>query len=217
MEKEKESELKTTEMSDMTLSAFLEKLASEEPVPGGGSVAALSGALGAALIAMYCRIGVHQNNLAKDAEVILQNGITKAIQLQTELTRMITLDSLAYGEVMAAFKLPKSSDDEKKLRQAAIQDAFKKAVEAPLQTLRMSIECVSLIPQMGPHGNSSAFSDLKVAQYLCQAGAKSALENIEVNLPYIKDGKFLTRIGEAVTALRGSLEQAISQKIEKPS
>jgi methenyltetrahydrofolate cyclohydrolase len=215
--KEKKSELEAGDMTSMTLSAFLEKLSSEEPVPGGGSVAALSGALGAALITMYCRIGMNQQMTSRNAQDVLQNIVVEASQLQAKLAKMITEDSCAYGEVMKAFKLPKSTSEEKNRRQAAIQNAFRHAIEAPLQTFQMCVECVSLIPQVGPCGNPSAFSDLKVAQYLCQAGAKGALENIEINLPYIKDSNFLSEVKANVSDLRRALEQAVKKKIEKPT
>ena len=191
MAKESEVKLNSDEMTSMTVSAFLEKLASDEPVPGGGSVAALSGSLGAALIAMYGRIGLHNKNISVEGQTILQDAVTKATQFQSQLAAMITEDSRAFGQVMASFKLPKTTDEEKKARQSAIQSAFQKAVDAPMETLRMCVEAMALIPRVGPHGNPSAFSDLKVAQYMCQAGAKAALENIDINLPSIKDAKFL--------------------------
>lgn len=207
----------SNEMTSWTLSYFLEKLASADPVPGGGSVAALSGSLGAALLTMYCRIGLQQKKLTEPARTILENAMTRSSQIQTELSRVITEDSEAFGEVMKAFQLPKSSDEEKKQRQASIQTAFKKAVEAPLRTLQLCVECASSIPDVATSGNPSAFSDLKVAQYLCQAGAKGALENIDINLPYIKDSVFLNDVQAAVEKLHRTLEEATSKKIEKPS
>src|SRR5262249_6830382 len=114
------------------------------------------------------------------------------------------------------FKLPKTTDEEKKARQSAIQSAFQKAVDAPMETLRMCVEAMALIPRVGPHGNPSAFSDLKVAQYMCQAGAKAALENIDINLPSIKDAKFLQEVGVRVNELKQALEKAGNQEIKHP-
>jgi methenyltetrahydrofolate cyclohydrolase len=215
--KENELNLKSDELTSMTVEAFLEKLSSDDPVPGGGSVAALSGSLGAALIAMYCRIGLHNKNLAEEARTILQDAVSRASQFQTQLAATVTEDSRAFGQVMASFKLPKSTDEEKQLRQSAIQSAFRKAVEAPLDTLRMCVEATALIPRVGPHGNPSAFSDLKVAQYMCLAGAKAALENIDINLPSIKDAKFLSEVESKVNELKRELEKAESLEIKKPA
>jgi formiminotetrahydrofolate cyclodeaminase len=88
--KENELKLNSDEMTSLTVSAFLEKLASDEPVPGGGSVAALSGSLGAALIAMYGRIGLHNKNLSNEGQTILQAAVAKATQFQSRLAAMIT-------------------------------------------------------------------------------------------------------------------------------
>jgi methenyltetrahydrofolate cyclohydrolase len=215
--KENELNQSVDEMTSMTLSSFLEKLSSEEPVPGGGSVAALSGALGAALIAMYCRIGLHNKNLSDEAKAILQDATARASEFQAQLAVMITEDSRAFGQVMASFKLPKTTDEEKKARQSAIQSAFRKAVEAPMETLRMCVESMSLIPRVGPHGNASAFSDLKVAQYMCKAGAKGALENIMINLPSIKDGKFLSEVESKINELKRGLKMVEKQEIKEPA
>jgi methenyltetrahydrofolate cyclohydrolase len=204
------------EMTSWTLSYFLEKLASAEAVPGGGSVAALSGALGASLLTMYCRIGLQQKNLDESSRELLQNTVSRASILQSELSGVITEDSIAFGEVMTAFQLPKSTEEEKKLRQESIQLAFHKAVEAPLQTLQKCVECVTLIPTVAHCGNPSAFSDLKVAQYLCHAGAKGAMENIDINLPYIKDPGFLNGVRGQVEQLHQQLQEAISKQVTKP-
>jgi formiminotetrahydrofolate cyclodeaminase len=205
------------EMTSWTLDYFLEKLASDEAVPGGGSVAALSGSLGAALLTMYCRIGLQQKQLDDSSREILQNTVSRASILQSELSKVITEDSIAFGEVMSAFQLPKSTDEEKKQRQESIQSAFKKAVQAPLSTLEKCVDCAALIPRVAVCGNPSAFSDLKVAQYLCQAGAKGAMENIEINLPYIKDSAFLSDVRTVVEKLSAGLEEALSKQVVKPA
>ena len=203
-------------MAHWNITDFLKKLASEEPIPGGGSVAALAGALGAALIVMYCKIGAGRKGISGDDQEVLQKISLEATAYQQKLTRLITEDSLAYGEVMEAFKLPKATEEEAKLRQEAIQKAFRKAVEVPLQTLNHCIECLYLIAEVAMFGNPSAFSDIKVAEYLCTAGAKGALENIEINLPSLKDPDYLKDTESKAKKLRESLEQVSKQKIERP-
>ena len=203
--------------SNWTIADFLRKLASEEPVPGGGSVAALSGSLGASLIVMYCKIGMHKKGITGDDQEVLQKIITEASAYEQRMTRLITDDSLAYGEVMDAFKLPKTTEEETKNRQQAIQKAFKKAVEAPLQTLIACVECLYLVGEAAPFGNPSAFSDLKVGKFLCEAGARGALENIEINVPSIKDPEYLKQLEAKVNKLKESVETSHNQKISKPS
>ena len=128
----------------------------------------------------------------------------------------MTEDSLAYAEVMEAYKLPKTTEVEIKTRQEAIEHAFQKAIEIPIQTLNACVECLYLIAEVAFQGNPSAFSDLKVAEYLCLAGAKGALENIEINFPSLKNPEYMKQTETKVKKLRDSLEQVSKQKIAKP-
>lgn len=214
---QKKNHLDPSQISSWSISDFLRKLATEEPVPGGGSVSALSGALGAALIAMYCKIGMHRKGITADDVESLQKVAAEATSYQEELNSLVTEDSLAYGEVMNAFKLPKTTEEETKARQAAIQTAFRRAVEAPFQTMNACVECLFLAAEASSMGTPSAFSDLKVAQYLCEAGAKGALENIEINLPSIKDPQYLKETEARVKRLKTALDQALQRNISKPA
>ena len=207
----------TNHLSNWTIAEFLKKLASDEPIPGGGSVSALAGALAAALIVMYCRIGIHRKGVSGDDQEVLRKIITEATSYEQKLNRLITEDSLAFAEVTEAYKMPKTTEEETKLRQQAIQKAFKKAIDAPFQTLNDCVECLYLVREASVLGNPSAFSDLKVAQYLCHAGGKGAIENIEINLPYIKDAELLKQMESHLAKLREALEKASSEKISKPS
>lgn len=203
-------------MVSWPISEFLKRLSSEEPVPGGGSVSALAGALGAALIIMYCKIGSHRKGVSGDDQEALQKISIEATSYEQKLTRLITEDSVAYSEVTEAYKLPKTTEEENKIRQAAIQKAFKKAIDAPYQTLNDCLECLYLISEVSGLGNPSAFSDLKVAQYLCQAGARGAFENIEINLPYVKDPEYLKHMETRIAKLKEALEKASRETITAP-
>ena len=217
MEQKGKPNLDSSQLANWSIADFLRKLASEDPIPGGGSAAALAGAVGAALIVMYSKIGTLRKGVSSDDQEVMQKIAIESGAYQNKLTRLITEDSLAYGEVMAAFKLPKTTEEEVKARQQAIQHAFQKAVETPMQILNSAIECLYLIAEVALSGNPSAFSDLKVAEYLCQAAAKGALENIEINLPSIKDPEFLKQAEARLKKLKDSLEQASKQKITKPA
>lgn len=213
MEQKPKSPLDPNQLSNWTISDFLRKLASEEPVPGGGSVSAMAGALGAALIVMYSKIGGLRKGASGDDQDVLQKTSTEASSYQQKLTRLITEDSLAYSEVMQAFKLPKTTEEEIRVRQQAIQRAFQKAVEMPIQILTACTECLYLVAEVAILGNPSAFSDLKVAEYLCQAGARGALENIDINLPSIKDPQYLKETQARLSKLKDSLEEVSKRKV----
>ncbi len=212
---EQKPKLDPTQLASWTISDFLRKLASEDPVPGGGSASALAGALGAALIVMYGKLGTLRKGVSGDDQEVLQKTSIEAASYQNKLTRLITEDSLAYTEVMQAYKLPKTTEEESKIRQQSIQRAFHVAVEIPLETLNACIECLHLIAEVALIGNPSAFSDLKVAQFLCHAGAKGAIENIVINLPSIKDQDFVHKVEAKLAKLKQSLEDFSKQKIEK--
>jgi methenyltetrahydrofolate cyclohydrolase len=205
------------QLAGWTITEFLKKLGSEAPVPGGGSVAALSGALGAALIAMYGKLGMQRKGISGDDQEILQKISIEAASYQNKLTRLITEDTLAYTEVMEAFKLSKTTDEEMKARTQAIQRAFHIAVEIPFETMNACIECLQLITEVALVGNPSAFSDLKVAEYMCHAGAMGALENININLPSIKDQEFVQKVETKVARLKQSLDNFAKNKIQKPA
>jgi len=211
---EQKQRLDPNQISTWSISDFLKKLASEEPVPGGGSVSALAGALGAALIAMYCRLGMLRKGANSDDQEVLQKISIEAESYRTKLTRLVTEDSLAYTEVMQAFKLPKGTDEETRARQHAIQRAFHLAVEIPIETMNACIECLHLIAEVALIGNPSAFSDLKVAQYMCQSGAKGAMENVLINLPSIKDQEFVGMMNTKLAKLKHSLEDFSKRNIE---
>jgi formiminotetrahydrofolate cyclodeaminase len=214
---EQKLKLDPNQLAGWTISDFLKKLASEAPVPGGGSVSALAGALGAALIAMYGKLGMQRKGVSSDDQEILQKTSIEAASYQNKLTRLITEDSLAYTGVMEAFKLPKTTEEETKVRQQSIQRAFHVAVEIPLETMNACVECLQLILEVALVGNPSAFSDLKVAEFMCSSGAQGALENIIINLPSIKDQEFIRMVDAKVAKLKHSLEEFSKQKIEKPA
>ena len=214
---EQKPKLDPSQLASWTIADFLRKLASEEPVPGGGSVSALAGALGAALIAMYGKLGRLRKGISGDDQEVLQKISIEAASYQNKLMRLITEDSLAYTEVMQAYKLPKTTEEETKVRQQSIQRAFHLAVEIPLETMNACVECLHLIAEVALIGNPSAFSDLKVAQFLCHAGAKGAMENILINLPSIKDQEFVQMVDSKLTKFKQSLEDFSKQNIEKPA
>lgn len=184
----------------MTIAEFGNVLASNSPAPGGGSVAALSGMLGANLVAMVCRLTIGKqgyeahDNLASD---VLQQSEA----LSQSLLKRIDLDTEAFNEVMAAFKLPKSDDEQKATRSAAIQEGYKNAIQSPLGIARECVEVLQLAASLLGKSNTNAVSDLGVAGQQAFAGLEGALMNVKINLPSIKDTSFVSSTAEEIETL----------------
>ncbi|MDR3264537.1 MAG: cyclodeaminase/cyclohydrolase family protein [Synergistaceae bacterium] len=175
---------------DMTVKGFTEKLASDAPAPGGGSAAALSGALGAGLVSMVCRLTVGKAKYAQH-EALAKDVLAKSDALAASLLDAIQRDTDAFDSVMAAFALPKETDGQKAARGAAIQRAYKTAVESPVATAEGCIAAMRLSESLLHKSNANAVSDLAVGAVQAWAGLKGALANVRINLPSIKDAAFV--------------------------
>jgi methenyltetrahydrofolate cyclohydrolase len=186
-------------MENLSLNDFTLLVASNEPAPGGGSVSALSGAQAAALLAMYCRLSLGRKGL-EDVQELVTETAGKADRLMQNLLTDISEDTAAFNMVVAAFKLPKSSDDEKEVRRAAIQDAFAQAARVPLGVAEQCLQLQELVAGVIGKGNNSAITDIGVAGLQAWAGLQGALYNVEINLASLKDPA-LTR------DFRGRVEQ----------
>lgn len=184
----------------MTIAEFGNVLASNSPAPGGGSVAALSGMLGANLVSMVCRLTIGKqgyeahDDLAAD---VLQRSET----LSQSLLGRVDLDTEAFNEVMAAFKLPKSDDEQKAARSAAIQEGYKSAIQSPLAIARECVEVLQIAESLLGKSNANALSDLGVAGQQAFAGLEGALMNVKINLPSIKDTSFVSNTATEIQTL----------------
>jgi formiminotetrahydrofolate cyclodeaminase len=192
----------------MTLAQFGEVLGSNSPAPGGGSVAALSGMLGANLVSMVCRLTIGKKGYeAHEQEASAVLG--EADRLAGSLLQRIDLDTEAFNEVMAAFKLPKETDEQKTARTAAIQQGYKSAIRSPQGIARECLEVLRLAERLLGRSNTNAVSDLGVAAQQAIAGVEGALMNVRINLPSIKDADFVTRANDEIDSLlRESREAA---------
>ncbi len=163
------------------LSAFLGELASDSPTPGGGSVAALCGALGAALSSMVANLTIGKKKYA-DVEEEMKKTLAGTETLRLELTQMIDEDAAAFDMVMAALKMPKETDEQKASRTAALQRALVDAATVPLAVMEMCIGVISLAKPVAEHGNANAVSDAGVAALVGRAGVHAAGLNVLINL-----------------------------------
>jgi methenyltetrahydrofolate cyclohydrolase len=172
-----------------SIESYLGKLASADPEPGGGSVAALVGALGAGLVTMVCDLTLGKEKFAAVQESVA--GIrSQAEALRVELTRLITADADAYAQVAVAMKLPRDTEEQKSERARLLQEALKGAASVPLRVAEAAGEVARLTLPAAEQGNPNAVSDAGVAVLLADAAAQSAALNVKINMGWIEDEDF---------------------------
>ncbi len=179
-----------TPFTQQTLQQFLDELASGNPVPGGGAVSALSGALAASLLMMVCRLTIGKKGY-ETVETEMRDALTRLEPLRAELIALMQEDSDAYARVMEAYKLPKTTDSEKAARAAAIQAALKRATAAPVQVAELTHQVASIAHAVVAKGNQNAASDARVGMLLAHAGLRGAAMNVRINLGAVKDEIFV--------------------------
>lgn len=187
-------------MKSMTINEFAKIVASESPVPGGGSIAALCGALSAALAEMVANLTVGKKKYA-DSKEEMMDIISKASLLKVKLLNYIEEDSLAYNMVMEAYKLPKGTEEEKCFRRDRIQGGLKVAASVPLKVAETSFEIFPLVEAVVLRGNSSSVTDALVGAMMARTGVLSAILNIRINLDSIKDDEFVKSLKEKADIL----------------
>ncbi len=184
-------------LRETSLEKFMESLASSSAAPGGGSAAALSGALGAALVSMVCRLTIGKKGyeqFGKELETVLQQSES----LREKLILAIDIDAKAFDKVMEGFAMPKGSDEEKALRSAAIQAGFREACESPRHTAQYCLAILRLCALIVEKVNVNAISDIGVGATQALAGLEGAAMNVLINLPSIKDADYVEEVGSEV-------------------
>lgn len=178
-------------LASMTVERFVDEVSSNSPAPGGGSVAALTGSLGAALAAMVANLTVGKKGYeaAWDSSSKLAE---RSQALKAALLRAVDDDTKAFDDVLAAMRLPKATDEEKQARAAAIAAAYEKATAVPLATARLCLQAIELAQEAAIIGNKNSISDAGVGALLAKAGLESAILNVRINLPSVREGAFKT-------------------------
>ncbi|HOF87950.1 MAG TPA: cyclodeaminase/cyclohydrolase family protein [Armatimonadota bacterium] len=179
---------------------YLDALASGEPTPGGGSAAALSGALGAALLGMSARFTVGREKYAAFAPAA-QAVLDEADALRPTLEALVDEDAVAYGAYRAAAAMPKGTDAEKATRRAAVQDATKASARVPMATCRSSYRLLELAPTLAEHCNPYLVSDVVVATHLALSAFRSALINVRMNLGSLEDQEFVAAMQDELAPM----------------
>ncbi|MEJ5366440.1 MAG: cyclodeaminase/cyclohydrolase family protein [Desulfosoma sp.] len=202
------------ELTQLTLDAFLDELASENPVPGGGSVAALAGALAAALTTMVARLTVGKEKF-KDRWAALEPAEKDAALLMEKFQTLVQRDTDAYRAVVESLRLPKDTAEQKAARIEAMQKAFKEAARVPLETLLNLERLMDHAAQALRSGNPNAASDAGAAVQMIRAGAAIAAYNVWINLPSIQDPAFVGEARATAAAALQKIEDVASQCHEK--
>src|SRR5437764_2705202 len=189
----------------MNLREFCNETLSDSPAPGGGSVAALMGALGASLGGMVANLSAGRRGWDDKLEYFSKWAV-KAQNLKDELLALVDEDTAAFNKVMDAFGLPKQSAEEKAARTTAIQSATKYAAEIPLKVMETSSKSYELLAEMAEKGNPNSISDVGVGIYATRACIDGAALNVRINLAALKDGKFKSDLQKKVRRLQADSE-----------
>ncbi|MFH1373156.1 MAG: glutamate formimidoyltransferase [bacterium] len=195
---------------------FYDQVASSSPAPGGGSVAASAGVLAAALSAMVCRLTVGKKQYAAVKEE-LSDIRDRADKLRTELTQLIETDKEAFDDVMAAFKLPRNTDEEVAARDAAVEKATQEAARVPLTVMKKSLDVLKLARIVAEKGNENSISDAGVAGLMGLAAVEGAWYNVRINLTSLTDGNFVSATrqeAEAVAEEAQTTATIIRERVE---
>jgi glutamate formiminotransferase/formiminotetrahydrofolate cyclodeaminase len=190
----------------LDLQAFVDEVSMDSPAPGGGSVAALCGALSAALSSMVANLTYGKKGYEESGEDMKRIAV-RAQELKDKLLRAVDLDARAFNKVMEAFRLPKGTEEQSRERETAIEDASKGATLVPLGVLTAASELIELAEAVARKGNRSSASDAGVAGLTAQAAGEGAYYNVRINLPGIKDERFKARTAKQAEALRRKLER----------
>ena len=189
------------DMQDMNVKALAELTASDAPAPGGGAIAALSGAFGASLAAMVGSLTIEKKGYEGVQEAMAEMA-AKGKDLARRLLAAMDEDASSFNGYMAALKLPKETEEEKSARRAAMQEALKSAALVPFNTAKTAAEVFPLAEAAVRYGNKNAVTDGLVAAMMARTAVLGALLNVKINLESIKDEAFVLKLKESCDALQ---------------
>lgn len=199
---------------EMSLKDYIGEAASGNPTPGGGSVSALAGSLGSALTQMVGNLTFDKKSYAElneETKKELQDNFQILQDKMNILSEIVDEDSKAFDSVLIAFKMPKETEEDKRLRTSAIQEGYKHALEVPLKCAEECLSILKLQSVFANYGNINAITDVGVGALLAYSGLEGALLNVRINLLSIKDEKYKTKINQKMSII---LEEASKLKEE---
>ena len=199
-----------TKLIGMTLTAFTDEIASESPAPGGGSISAYMGAMGASLATMVANLSSHKKGWDSRWEEF-SNWAGQGQAYKDELLKLVDLDTAAFNKIMEAFSLSKSTDEEKTTRNKAIQDATRYAIEIPFKVMQTAFDSMALIKAMVETGNPNSVTDAGVAALCARSAVIGAFMNVKINASGYQDKNF---VADILTRGEDMEKQAIALETE---
>ncbi|MBS5978578.1 cyclodeaminase/cyclohydrolase family protein [Dysgonomonas sp. Marseille-Q5470] len=202
---------------NLSVKDFLAKTAGNDPVPGGGSIAALNAAIASALTEMVANLTIGKKKY-EDKEGLMKKIVAITENYRASFMKDIDADSEAYNNVFAAFKLPKETDEEKTERNNQIQEVTKIAAEIPMEVARKAVDIMDVITQVADQGNQNAITDACVAIMTARTAAISAILNVKINLSSIKDIEYVALMTQEANYLESEAimkEQELLSRVSK--
>jgi formiminotetrahydrofolate cyclodeaminase len=184
-----------------TVTELIDAFAAPTPTPGGGSAAALTGAVAAALLEMVASMPKTKTG-SPEERAALDAILPELKSLRASLTRLIDRDSASYDAVVAAYKLPKATEEEKAARRGAVRDAMRGATDVPLETARAAAHLVAHGRTVAANGNPNARTDAAVATHMARTAVFGGIQNVEINLDGVGDEAYATRVRSEIESLR---------------
>jgi glutamate formiminotransferase/formiminotetrahydrofolate cyclodeaminase len=206
-------ETQTDRLVALDLATFGSEVASEKPVPGGGSVSAYAGSLAASLVSMVSRLTLKKPEYQQHWPKV-EGIVAESETLQKRLLELVDEDSRSFGNLMQAYRLPKSSEQEKRVRSAEIQSRLKGAAEVPLTTAENAARALSLAKSLSECANENALSDLQTAIFLAHASVIGALSNVTINLVGMKDEEYQKKTRSKIEAIHKQIEKDKTEAIQ---
>ncbi|HMN16525.1 MAG TPA: glutamate formimidoyltransferase [Ignavibacteriaceae bacterium] len=203
-----------TALVEMKLTDFVDEVSRETPAPGGGSVAALAGALGAALSSMVANLTANKRGSSVETDKILNGAADKCQEIKNALVKAVDDDTNAYNDFMIAKRLPNKTSEEKKLREEAMQNGLKHAVLVPLQTAQLSYQIIEIAEEVAKHGNPSSITDVGVGAQSAFTGVFGGVYNVLTNLKDIKDDKFNADMRNTCNELKMQAKERLNKVLE---
>ncbi len=204
---------------EMKVTDFTDEVSRESPAPGGGSIAALSGALGAALGSMVSNLTANKRG-SRDVNEVLNEAAEKCQEIKYQLIKAVDEDTQAFNAFMDARRLPSQTEEEKEVRQKAMQDGLKKAVSVPLRTAELCLQAIEAAEIVAQNGNPNSVTDVGVGAEVAFAGVKGGIYNVLINLKSIKDTDYCGQMRKKCESLEkkarktlGSVSKIIRSKL----
>lgn len=189
-----------------SIQRYLDDLASARPIPGGGSASALSGAMGAALASMVCRLTLDKAGY-EEARSEIEHIVEQTEQQRARFAELLQEDITAYGRLVAAYRMPRATDEERGQRAATIQKQLLEAASVPLEVVECAAKLTQLCQRIAEIGNTNVLSDIVVATVLAAASAGGATSMVRINLRSLKDAKLVDELEKRLENALQAVEQ----------